>query len=1044
MFHTKLPLITLLAITIGLAVQRCPDKSPVSGTGGEVNGSVFYFAPVLHQGIDATVIPSRIFLPDMEVYLHNRGTGVDGPPIKTDLYGRYRFPRQKAGTYLLRWKAQRGWAAGQHKENIVVKSGPRFPTSAQIVQSEGSGVMFGRITLDDGGTPWSYDELFNVDHTASVTILNTTRTVTLGGPVRVNSEGRYAVAGLPRSTATTIRAQSQATIINRAVDPTRISVNNPVFPTDAQLPNKPPEIISVTPRVGGVRVQTAAPGDTVTLVSGTRDLNGDPLQFEWTTLNGHGSVAPAVAGSASWTLPAAAGRYSAYVQISDGRGGFARERIDFVTAKKEEMFAGVVVEKGSNTPLNGATVVVNGKTTTSNASGFFTVGAPLGDRYVLTISRSGYATFSRVVDSGVTGQRWPLVKAQSESVDPTRPIDLVDKRPELDRRRLRGSRIHIAPNSLVGPTGTAPTGMLTAFIATLDISDGEAPGDWGAMAGGRETNLISLGATFVEFRDAAGVKYNLAPGRDAKIEQFPPFSMVPTAPATAKLWSYDEADGFWKESGISNRSATTGFFEGTVKHFSTINTDIEKDDDSCLKILIYPPIPTGVKLRVTSAAFGQAYEGVLDAGINAVFRLPNNTDVQLTLKNADNSPYGGAVLLEEVPGVPLPSNTVNTGPPLPPGQSSFPPEPYEPCKLVILREANEPTANSFLVFKGKGTQAQADGYYAAVDPNNERTTLGAWWTKNGFTFDASNNPTNGVRTSYLNFNDLGSGRDMHFLQRPDGTVAAYVTNYGLFNQDHGNADLAANRTNPGATVCMEYGPVEGQGATRIVKFFVYAGGDFSFSAPRVGAADLDGFEPKFVPNLCLNCHGGNYNPTNAAAPSFAEINMGASFRELDIATYKFPEGRLVANNAEKTAFRTQNLIVKGLNASDTIAIQPIKDVIGGWYPGASIEQDNSFTPSGWAGAPRQGLYNDVVKSSCRTCHVALDADPSNFGIAWNSYAQLELRHSFLDSFILCDSRVMPHAVITYRNFWLSASPHRPAVLRDFQNGGGWPQIGPCL
>jgi cytochrome c5 len=364
---------------------------------------------------------------------------------------------------------------------------------------------------------------------------------------------------------------------------------------------------------------------------------------------------------------------------------------------------------------------------------------------------------------------------------------------------------------------------------------------------------------------------------------------------------------------------------------------------------------------------------------------------------------------------------------------------------VILREANEPTANAFLAFKGAGDLAQANGYYGAVDPNNERLTLGAWWTKNGFTFDANGVPTNAVRTSYLNFNDLGSGRDMYFLQRGDGTVAAYVTNYGLFNQDHGNADLAADRDTPGATVAMEYGPVEGQGPTRIVKFFVYAGADFAANAPRAPAADLDGFGPKFVPNLCLNCHGGSYFPGNPASPTFAEVNMGATFRELDIATYKFPDGRLVANNAEKTAFRQQNLIVKGAAPGDTITIQPIKDLIAGWYPAASIEQDNTFTPAGWAGAPQQGLYHDVVKQSCRTCHVALDASTSNNGIGWISYEQLRRRREFgiLQDIALCGGRVMPHAVITYRNFWLSASPHRPAVLRDFTNGTGWPALGPC-
>jgi hypothetical protein len=275
-----------------------------------------------------------------------------------------------------------------------------------------------------------------------------------------------------------------------------------------------------------------------------------------------------------------------------------------------------------------------------------------------------------------------------------------------------------------------------------------------------------------------------------------------------------------------------------------------------------------------------------------------------------------------------------------------------------------------------------------------------------------------------------------------------VTNYGLFNQDHGNADLAANRDNPGATVCMEYGPVEGQGNTRIVKFFVFNGGNGADTAPRVQAADLDNFEPKFVPNLCLNCHGGNYNPGNPAVPTFAEINAGASFRELDIQTYKFPGGRLLANNAEKALFKSQNLIVKGAAPGDTIAIQPIKDLITGWYAGGSIEQDNTFTPTGWVGAPQQDLYRDVVKTSCRTCHIAMDADTSNNGIGWITYGQLQLRRgnnsfSVLKAYALCDPRFMPHAVITYRNFWLSNLPHRPAVLRTFSNGAGWPPLGPC-
>jgi hypothetical protein len=1029
----------VLSVITFVGFPSCNRKPPA--TGGPVSGSIYFQEPVgetFKRG-------QQILLPDIEVFLRNTADGKEGPTVTTDAFGRYQFPHQAPGTYELKWKAQKGWSGGQHANSIVIESGPRFPVPARV-QAE-SGVIFGRVTLGDGRTPWSYDELFKVNHTATVTILNAARTTTLAGPQQTNSEGRYAVAGLPRSEPTTIQVQSEAATISRALDPSRVSMGSPVTPTDVQLPNQPPEIVSVTPKIGGSRVQTAAPGATVTLVAGTRDLNGDPLQFDWSAASGNGTVTPAASGSATWTLPNFAGRYTSYLQVRDGRGGFSRQQIDFITARTETTFAGIVIEKGTGARLKGADVVANGKTTTTDANGFFRVKTPLTDRYVLNISLGGFATFSRVVDAGLTGQTWPLLKTQSESVDPNGPIDLVDKRPELDRKKLRGTRIRIPAKALVDSAGNAPTGMLTAHLATLNIADGEAPGDWGAMRDASETNLISYGATFVEFRDAAGAKYNLAPGMSAEVQMFAPPSMLPGAPSGVKLWSYDEADGFWKVSGSASLQAGTGSFEGKVSHFSTINTDVEKEDDTCLKVLIYPPIPTGVKLRVTNpgaVAFSQSFEGVLDAGINAVFRLPANTNVQLDLLDADSSPYDGNILLEETPGIPAAGNVVNTGPPI--VGSPFPPEPYEPCKLVILREADEPTSNAFLAFKGQGTDAQAAAYYQAVDPTNERETLGEWWTKNGFTFDASGESTNGTRTSYLNFNDLGSGRDMHFLQRADGTVAAYVTNYGLFNQDPNNADLAADRDTPTATVAMEYGPVEGEpSGTRIVKFFVYKGGDFAANAPRATSANLDGFAEKYVPNLCINCHGGNYSPSNP--PTFADINAGATFRELDIATYKFPDGRDLgqANATEKAAFHQQNLIVKGAAANDTITNQAIKDLISGWYSAGTDEQDNSFTPSGWAGAPQQGLYQDVVKQSCRTCHVALDASTDPGGLGWITYEQLRNYREFglLQSYALCDPRLMPHAAITYRNFWLSTSPHRPAALREFTNGSGWPEIGPC-
>jgi protocatechuate 3,4-dioxygenase beta subunit len=1035
-------------------------KAPIivqRASGGGVRGSV-YVQVGTRKGPQAKPSDEQIYLPDIKVYLHNKTTGKDSEAVLTDLFGRYAFGTQLPGTYLLRWEAQRGWAKGEHPNPIVIKSGTQYPIPARIVADEGHGVLFGRVTFSDAAAPWYYDELFVDKHTATVTVLDAARQKNLADPVRANVVGWYAVAGLPRGVDVAVRAQAEASMVTRAVSSTAVSFGGAVLGADVKLPNHKPEILTVVPAQNGAVVQTALGGTTIELKSLTRDQDGDKLTYDWRVLPGMGALAPTTGPAVKWTLPKTAGKHSVYLQVKDGRGGYARHRVDFETGLKEMTFSGRAVDRKTGNPVAGANVSVNGTATTTAANGFFQVKSPLTKRYVCNINKSGYALFSRVVDGGETGQTWKLAPTLSQVVDPTKPIVLVDKRPELDRKERKGVTLRIPADSLVDTAGNKPTKPLTAHFITYDITDGEAPGDWGALKNGKETNLISLGAGFVEFVDTAGTKFNLGAGRTAEVEVTPLSTMMAGAPAATPMWSYDEADGYWKQSGDATLDPATKTYRGKVKHFSAFNTDLALDQAACLKVLLYPPLPTGVKLRMTDPTgthFAQTFDFVLDRPLRGIYRVPANIDVKLELFDPNGNAYGNLVL-EETPGVALPGNIVNSGPPIPPGQTLWPDEPYDTCKLIILRLAIEATPSVFLTFKGEGTAALAAGYYATVDPHDagagfpqgRRTTLGAWWTANGFTLGADGWPldsTNGdsavVRTSYLNNNDLGSGRDMYFRDLGNGHLAAFVTNYGLFNQDAGNADLALARATPGASVCMEYSPVEGQGATPIVKFFVFAGGDFKANAPRQAGAELDGFGVKFVPNLCLNCHGGNYFPANAASPTFAEVNMSARFRELDTATYKFPGGGVVPSATEKTRFKEQNVLLKNAGAGCTA--QGIRDLITGWYPGASTDQDNTFTPPGWVGMPRGNLYHDVVKRSCRTCHIAFDDDASPSGINWTTYDQLKLRHDTVKGFVLCDNRFMPHAVVTYRNFWLSGSPHQPGALRNYSDGAAWPMFGEC-
>lgn len=1040
----------LIALSFGAG--SCKKKgSPTQELGGGVHGSVFAAVPV------ATAADPKntqiVLLPDIEVALFRMADETVIAKVTTDYFGRYYFPHQEPGTYRLRWKAQHGWAEGTHPDIVEIHGETRYPLPAQIAATKGTGVIVGRIAFSDGSTPWNYDEFFSVDNNAIITVLDVSRTTTLAGPIHANATGLYAVAGLPRDQDLSVRAQHEASSVTRVASSSAVSFGGAVATTDLTLPNDRPEIIDLVPSVAGAVVKTAAPGDVITVTALTRDGNGDALTHAWKLVKGNGTIS-GTGATAQWTLPNYEGTYAAYVEVSDGRGGYAQQRINFTTALTHVTFLGRAVDKSAGTSVGSAAVTVNGTAGTTDANGFVRLRVPLADRYVLNIEKLGYALFSRVVDSPLTGQTWHLVKTFTQAVDPTQPIAITDRRPELEQRKLRGMRVRVPANVLVDPAGNKPTGSLTVHLATLDISDGEAPGDWGGWINGHETNLTSFGAGFVEFVDGTGAKYNLKPGASAEVEFTAPPAMLASAPANVPTWSYNPATGYWELNGSAVLKSATGSYVNNVQHFSTINTDLEKEDAACLGVMIYPPIPTGVKLRVKNpggASFSQTFEFVLDAAINAVYRLPANTLVSLELLNADGTAYNSTVLLEEELGVPLAGNVVNTGAAIPSGQSLWPPEPYvPPCKLVILREANEPTALAFLNQKGPGTEAEAVAYYEAVDPNDLRLTLRGWWETNGFAFSDDNGngvddtdflqpPDNAVRTSYLNDNDLGSGRDMYFLERSDGSVAAYVTNYGDFNQDHGNADRAANRDTPGATVCMEWSPVEGAGTTRIVKFFVYLGADNGPNAPRVTSANLDTFGEKYVPNLCNNCHGGSYIGVGTT-PTFANINMGSSFRELDTATYKYPGLALTPDAAAKTAFKEQNNIVRAANG-DNISVQVIKDLIDGWYAGGTDDQDNTYTPPAFAGTPEKALYQDVVRHSCRTCHVALETD-----INWTDYEQLKLRRGFgdfLKDYVLCETRIMPHAVITYRNFFLSSLPHRPAILRDFVDGSDWEEIGPC-
>jgi hypothetical protein len=117
--------------------------------------------------------------------------------------------------------------------------------------------------------------------------------------------------------------------------------------------------------------------------------------------------------------------------------------------------------------------------------------------------------------------------------------------------------------------------------------------------------------------------------------------------------------------------------------------------------------------------------------------------------------------------------------------------------------------NGFLLFMNqtsplyKESLSTATAYYAAIDPDNTKTTLFDFKRENGLnTVDAL--------AVYVNDADLGFGRRMYSRTNPDGSVSSCVENYGgATDQDKLNN---AKFQTPGglvATVCMEYSGTPG-------------------------------------------------------------------------------------------------------------------------------------------------------------------------------------------------------------------------------------------
>ncbi len=236
--------------------------------------------------------------------------------------------------------------------------------------------------------------------------------------------------------------------------------------------------------------------------------------------------------------------------------------------------SGQVASAVNNAPVAGATVSTAAGTTTSALDGSFTVVAGTGDRTVVHVEAAGFAEafpVARVTAGQTTNLGVRLL--------PTGVVEqmIVATGGTVSNQNLT-AQVIIPANGLVPENGGAASGTVNVAITPINpaVDTKLMPGDFNGVSagGGSPVPIESFGAMLIDIRDAAGTRYNLAPGTTSTI-RIPLGTLSPTLPATIPLWFFDEATGLWKEEGTATLqgAAPNQYYEGTVTHFSYWNAD---------------------------------------------------------------------------------------------------------------------------------------------------------------------------------------------------------------------------------------------------------------------------------------------------------------------------------------------------------------------------------------------------------------------------------------------------------------------------------------
>jgi hypothetical protein len=286
------------------------------------------------------------------------------------------------------------------------------------------------------------------------------------------------------------------------------------------------------------------------------------------------------------------------------------------------------ITNASGAAIEGALVAAGGKTTLTDALGYFNI---------KDVTMPELAGFIKVSKAGFfDGFSTFLTENNSEKFVRLQLITQTETGliPAVSGGSVQtadGAIIKLPANAVVNSGGSAYTGDVHVAANWLNPTGGNSlaltmPGDLrGIDSSGNLKILETFGMLAVTLTDGGGQKLQIAPGKTAELTLPIPASLQASAPATIAFWSFDESNGLWKQEGMASKSGSN--YVGKASHFSFWNCDANFPLVRVRAQFVIEKLSpfANLRIRITKSGTNMMAFGITDTRGQVSGRIPANS-----------------------------------------------------------------------------------------------------------------------------------------------------------------------------------------------------------------------------------------------------------------------------------------------------------------------------------------------------------------------------------------------------------------------------------